>query len=201
MIGGSLFYDFARVGATPAPFQSFVLSAGVVTDYVYGAGVHWQGGCGGFPCDGSESLIEWNVIGELKAATPLGGGDALNGYIGAGAAIFWPSGHPTGGTTSFLGSATAPGAEFETTSERFRFDHKNEGKTAVIWGTADARRKCSGRRPVTHSRPAAERRVAASTTHLFQSLATYSITSSAPSKIARGTSIPSAFAVLRLRAM
>jgi hypothetical protein len=41
MIGGSLFYDFARVGATPAPFQSFVLSAGVVTDYVYGAGMHW----------------------------------------------------------------------------------------------------------------------------------------------------------------
>jgi len=44
MIGGSLFYDFAWVGATPAPFQSFVLSAGVVTDYVYGAGMHWQGG-------------------------------------------------------------------------------------------------------------------------------------------------------------
>lgn len=58
MIGGSLFYDFARVGATPAPFQSFVLSAGVVTDYVYGAGMHWQGGCGGFPCDGSGSLNE-----------------------------------------------------------------------------------------------------------------------------------------------
>jgi hypothetical protein len=96
-----------------------------------------------------------NVIGELKAATPLGGGNTLNGYIGAGAAIFWPSGHPTGGTTSFLGSATAPAvrigwawiislvsigrlasrsahgsAEFETTSERFRFDHKNE----VIFG-------------------------------------------------------------------
>src|SRR5215470_3032650 len=132
MIGGSLFYDFARVGATPAPFQSFVLSAGVVADYVYGAGMHWQGGCGGFPCDGSGSLNEWNVIGELKAATPLGGGNTLNGYIGAGAA------------TSFLGSATAPavrvgwgmdhqfdqywsagfkvgihhtGAEFETTSE------------------------------------------------------------------------------------
>src|SRR5215470_4676657 len=69
MIGGSLFYDFARVGATPAPFQSFVLSAGVVTDYVYGAGMHWQGGCGGFPCDGSGSLNEWNLIGELKAAT------------------------------------------------------------------------------------------------------------------------------------
>ena len=63
-----------RVGATPAPFQSFVLSAGVVTDYVYGAGMHWQGGRGGFPCDGSGSLNEWNVIGELKAATPLGGG-------------------------------------------------------------------------------------------------------------------------------
>jgi hypothetical protein len=46
-----------------------VLSAGVVTDYVYGAGMHWQGGCGGFPCDGSGSLNEWNVIGELKAAT------------------------------------------------------------------------------------------------------------------------------------
>jgi len=104
MIGGSLFYDFARVGATPAPFQSFVLSAGVVTDYVYGAGIHWQGGCGGFPCDGSGSLNEWNLIGELKAATPLGGGNALNGHIGAGAAIFWPSGHPTGGTTSFLGA-------------------------------------------------------------------------------------------------
>src|SRR5262249_4482294 len=108
MIGGSLFYDFARVGATPARFQSFVLSAGVVTDYVYGAGMHWQGGCGGVPCDGSGSLNEWNVIGELKAATALGGGNTLNGYIGAGAAIFWPSGHPTGGTTSFLGSATAP---------------------------------------------------------------------------------------------
>jgi hypothetical protein len=49
MIGGSLFYDFARVGATPALFQSFVLSAGVVIDYVYGAGMRWQGGCGGFP--------------------------------------------------------------------------------------------------------------------------------------------------------
>src|SRR5215475_5641667 len=110
MIAGSLIYDFARVGATPAPFQSFVLSAGFVTDYVYGAGMHWQGGCGGFPCDGSGSLNEWNVIGELKAATPLGGGNTLNGYIGAGAAIFWPSGHPTGGTTSFLGSATAPAA-------------------------------------------------------------------------------------------
>src|SRR5262245_1062087 len=148
MIGGPLFYDFARVGATPAPFQSFVLSAGVVTDSVYGAGMHWQGGCGGFPCDGSGSLNEWNVIGELKAATPLGGGNTLNGFIGAGAAIFWPSGHPTGGTTS-LGSATAPAvrigwgmdhqfdqywsagfkigiqhtgsAEFETTSERFRW--------------------------------------------------------------------------------
>src|SRR5262249_24954816 len=72
MIGGSLFYDFARLGPTPAPFQSCVLSAGVVTDYVYGAGMHWQGGCGGFPCDGSGSLNEWNVIGELKAATPLG---------------------------------------------------------------------------------------------------------------------------------
>jgi hypothetical protein len=81
MIGGSLFYDFARVGATPAPFQSFVLSAGVVTDYVYGAGMHWQGGCGGFPCDGSGSLNEWNVIDELKAATPLGGGNTLNGRI------------------------------------------------------------------------------------------------------------------------
>jgi hypothetical protein len=81
-----------------------VLSAGVVTDYVYGAEMHWQGGRGGFPCDGGGSLNEWNVIGELKAATPLGGGNTLNGYIGAGAAIFWPSGHPTGGTTSFLGA-------------------------------------------------------------------------------------------------
>lgn len=69
MIGGSLFYDFARVKATPAPFESFVLSAGVVTDYVYGAGIHWQGGCGGFPRDTSGSLNEWSVIGELKAAT------------------------------------------------------------------------------------------------------------------------------------
>ena len=71
MIGGSLFYDFARVGATPAPLQSFGLSAGVVTDYVYGAGMHWQGGCGGFRCDGSGSLNEWNVIGEFKAARLL----------------------------------------------------------------------------------------------------------------------------------
>ena len=29
----------------------------------------------------------------VKAATPLGGGNTLNGYIGAVAAIFWPSGH------------------------------------------------------------------------------------------------------------
>ena len=87
MIGGSLFYDFTRVGATPAPFQSFVLSAGVVIDYVYGAGMHWHDGCGGFPCDGSGSLNEWNVIGELKAAPPLGDRNTLNGYIGAGAGI------------------------------------------------------------------------------------------------------------------
>jgi hypothetical protein len=71
MIGGPLFYDFARVGANTRAFQSFVLSAGVVTDYVYGAGMHWQGGSGGFPCDGSGSLNQWNVIGELKATTPL----------------------------------------------------------------------------------------------------------------------------------
>ena len=58
MIGGSRLYDFARVGATPAPFQSFVLSAGVVTDYVYGAGMHWQGGGGGFRYHGSGSLNE-----------------------------------------------------------------------------------------------------------------------------------------------
>jgi hypothetical protein len=25
--------------------------------------MHWQGGCGGFPCDGSGSLNEWNVSG------------------------------------------------------------------------------------------------------------------------------------------
>src|SRR5215471_10435611 len=77
MIGGSLFYDFARVGATPAPFQLIVLSARVVTDYVFGAGMHWQGRCGRFPFDGSGSLNEWNVIGELKAATPLGVGNTL----------------------------------------------------------------------------------------------------------------------------
>jgi hypothetical protein len=126
-----------------------------VTDYVYGAGMHWQGGCGGFPCDGSGSLNEWNVIGELKAAMAVAIRSAAS--IGAGAAIFRPSGHPTGGTTSFLGSATTPAvrigwgmdhqfdqyrsagfigtqhtgsAEFETTSERFCFDRKNE----VIFG-------------------------------------------------------------------
>src|SRR5215467_14226163 len=158
MIGGSLFYDFARGGATPAPFQSFVLSAGVVTDYVYGAGMHWQGGCGGFPCDGSGSLNQWNVIGELKAATPLGGGNTLNGYIGAGTAILWPSGHPTGGTTSFQGARPRQpcalggmdhqfdqywsagfkvgiqhtgSAEFETTSERFRFPRRLPLDTSI----------------------------------------------------------------------
>ena len=55
-------------------FVAATESAGVVADYVYGAGMHWQGGRGGFPCDGSGSLNKWNVIGELKAATPLGGG-------------------------------------------------------------------------------------------------------------------------------
>ena len=68
MIGGPLFYDFARVGATPAPFQSFVLSAGVVTDYVYGAGMHRQGGCGGFPCDGSG--MKTNVPGLARTSWP-----------------------------------------------------------------------------------------------------------------------------------
>jgi hypothetical protein len=71
MIGGPLFYDFAGRGDTRA-FQSFVLCAGVVTDYVYGAGMHWQGGCGGFPCDGSGSLNEWNVIGEIEGDDPVG---------------------------------------------------------------------------------------------------------------------------------
>src|SRR6516165_1984530 len=157
MIGGSLFYDFARVGATPAPFQSFVLSAGVVTDYVYGAGMHWQGGCGGFPCDGSGSLNEWNVIGELKAATPLGGGNTLNGYIGAGAAIFWPSGHPTGGTTSFLGSATAPAVRIG-----WGMDHQFDGggqSIAPFRGRGPAAEYCAGRcRYLTHSHKKSRRR-------------------------------------------
>ena len=63
MIGGSLFYDFARVGATPALFQSFVLSAGVVTDYVYGAGMHWQAM---FPM-----IAVQRYLGEASAGTRL----------------------------------------------------------------------------------------------------------------------------------
>ena len=57
------FYDFARVGATPALFQSFVLSAGVVTDYVYGAGMHWQAM---FPM-----IAVQRYLGEASAGTRL----------------------------------------------------------------------------------------------------------------------------------
>ncbi len=118
------------------------------------------GGAGveGFPVTAADRSTSWNVIGELKAATPLGGGNTLNGYIGAGAPIFWPSGHPTVRHDQLPGRATAPdarigwgmdhqfdqywsagfkvgiqhtgGAEFETASEPFRFDHENE----VIFG-------------------------------------------------------------------
>src|SRR5215470_17067723 len=153
MIGGSLFYDFARVGATPAPFQSFVLSAGVVTDYVYGAGMHWQGGCGGFPCDGSGSLNEWNLIGELKAATRWAvairsTATSVPARRSSGRAATQPAARPAscgarprrpcalGGTwivslisigrLASVGIQHTGSAEFETTSERFRFDHKNK---------------------------------------------------------------------------
>ena len=85
---------------------------------------------------------------------PLGNGNSINGYIGAGAATLWPTGP---GGPAFPGSSTAPAVrvgwgidhqftpnwsgefkigvqftgstEFDTTltGERFRLDHKTEG--------------------------------------------------------------------------
>ena len=80
MIGGSLFYDFARVGATPAPFQSFVLSAGVVTDYVYGAGMHWQAM---FPM-----IAVQRYLGEASAGTRLDDQRQLGIFLEVGRYFF-----------------------------------------------------------------------------------------------------------------
>ncbi len=108
MVGGSIFYDFATIGSQPVPFGSYVISAGLVVDYMHGASMHWHGGCGGFACDGSGTLNELNYIGELKVTTPLPGNNSINGYIGAGGSTFWPTGTPTGaGGPAFEGSATA----------------------------------------------------------------------------------------------
>ena len=80
MIGGSLFHDFARVGATPALFQSFVLSAGVVTDYVYGAGMHWQAM---FPM-----IAVQRYLGEASAGTRLDDQRQLGIFLEVGRYFF-----------------------------------------------------------------------------------------------------------------
>src|SRR5215471_12754756 len=80
MIGGSLFYDFARVGAPPALFQSFVLSAGVVTDYVYGAGMHWQAM---FPM-----IAVQRYLGEASAGTRLDDQRQLGIFLEVGRYFF-----------------------------------------------------------------------------------------------------------------
>jgi hypothetical protein len=102
LIGGQGLVDVARFGNS-------ILSVGVAADHVSGASLQWTGLCGGLPCFGSGNLRELNVIGELKLTTPISPSDSVNVYGGAGLAVLWPSGRPTGiGGPSFVGSATAP---------------------------------------------------------------------------------------------
>jgi hypothetical protein len=110
MVGASAFYDLATFGNAPGPFGKFVLSGGVVTDYIGGGALAWHGSCGGFPCDGSGSIAQWNVIGEAKLTTPLSSWrSTANVYVGAGISTLWPTGMPTGPFgPQFQGSATAP---------------------------------------------------------------------------------------------
>jgi len=118
--GGSVFRDFATFGNAPGPFGSFVLSGGMVIDYINRAPLTWSGTCGGAACTGTGNMNEFNYIAELKLTTPVSPGNTVNGYIGAGGATFWPSGTPTGiGGPSFQGSATAPAARIG-----FGFDHQ-----------------------------------------------------------------------------
>jgi hypothetical protein len=109
MIGGSAFVDMARFGTSTGWFGSSVLSAGVVIDYIGGAQINWHGTCGSSLCDGNGSLGELNVIGEIKATTPIMPGYTGNVYAGAGFSTVWPKGTPTGaGGPAFTGSGTAP---------------------------------------------------------------------------------------------
>jgi len=106
LIGGSIFDDFMTFGSAPGPFGTFVLSGGVVVDTT-DSFLQEQGTCGGEMCDNSIRVLEVNYIGELKLTTPLSPGNTINGYIGAGAAHFSPSGMPTGpGGPAFVGTAT-----------------------------------------------------------------------------------------------
>jgi hypothetical protein len=125
--GGSVFRDIATFGNAPGPFGSYVLSGGLVIDYINHAPLTWSGTCGGTACTGTGSMNEFNYIGELKLTTPVSPGNTVNGYIGAGGATLWPSGTPTGtGGPSFQGSDTAPAARIG-----FGFDHKfNENWSA-----------------------------------------------------------------------
>jgi len=118
--GGSVFRDIATFGNAPGPFGSYVLSGGLVIDYINHAPLTWSGTCGGTACTGTGSMNEFNYIGELKLTTPVSPGNTVNGYIGVGGATLWPSGTPTGtGGPSFQGSATAPAARIG-----FGLDHQ-----------------------------------------------------------------------------
>ena len=91
------------------PFQTFILSAGVVVDYVGPASLHTSGTCGGAACVGSGRLNEANAVGELKLSTLISSMDSIYSYIGAGAGWRWLRGMPTGaGGPSVLGSDVAP---------------------------------------------------------------------------------------------
>ena len=137
MIGGSLFYDFARVGATPALFQSFVLSAGVVTDYVYGAGMHWQAM---FPM-----IAVQRYLGEASAGTRLDDqrqpghiprGWALLLHLWCGSTLCRSRGH------TIFASALADSRMGAPTPQRPPHGNNSPfwGRTAVIAGYPGARR-------------------------------------------------------------
>jgi hypothetical protein len=64
MVGGSFFVDVGQAGP-------FLVSTGLVVDYIGGTSLSWRGTCGGFPCEGSGRLNELNYIGEVKFTAPF----------------------------------------------------------------------------------------------------------------------------------
>jgi hypothetical protein len=120
LVGGQGFVDVAQFGQSPRPFESSVLSIGLIADYVGSASLTWNGRCGGVPCDGAGHLNELNVLAAAKLTTPISASDTANAYVGVGIAAMWPTGTPTGpGGPAFVGSDVAPAVRIGV-----GFDHR-----------------------------------------------------------------------------
>lgn len=104
MIGMQL---FTNLGV----FDRFIVSGGVIADYMAGSDFDWMGFCGGVDCRGHGRLNEFNGFAALKIATAVSPTDMISLYLGGGIAYLTPTGRPTGiGGPEFRGSATAPAA-------------------------------------------------------------------------------------------